>query len=119
MSHVVQILTQVRDPDAVAAACRRLGLPGPVHGTATLFESQATGLLVHLPDWQYPVVIDTASGEVKFDNYEGHWGEQQHFDRFLQMYAVEKARLAARARGHLVSETQLQDGSIRLQITEA
>jgi hypothetical protein len=46
MSHIVTIATEVRDPDAVAAACRRLGLPEPVHGTASLFESQATGLLV-------------------------------------------------------------------------
>ena len=44
MSHIVTIATEVRDPDAVAAACRRLGLPEPVHGTAALFEGQATGL---------------------------------------------------------------------------
>jgi hypothetical protein len=34
MSHIVTIATEVRDPDAVAAACRRLGLPEPVPGTA-------------------------------------------------------------------------------------
>ena len=34
MSHIVTIRTEVRDPAAVAAACRRLGLPEPVHGTA-------------------------------------------------------------------------------------
>ena len=38
MSHIVSIQTEVRDPAAVAAACRRLGLPEPVHGTARLFE---------------------------------------------------------------------------------
>jgi hypothetical protein len=68
MSHIVTIATEIRDPDAVAAACRRLGLPGPVHGTAALFEGQATGLLVKLPGWFYPVVCDTASGSVRFDN---------------------------------------------------
>ena len=59
MSHIVTIATEVRDPDAVAAACRRLGLPEPVQGTASLFEGQATGLLVRLPGWLYPVVCDT------------------------------------------------------------
>jgi hypothetical protein len=49
MSHIVTIATEVRDPDAVVAACRRLGLPEPVQGTASLFEGQATGLLVRLP----------------------------------------------------------------------
>ena len=55
MSHIVSIKTEVRDPLAVAAACRRLGLPEPVHGTAKLFEGEATGLLVRLPGWLYPV----------------------------------------------------------------
>jgi len=119
LSHIVAIETKVRDPRAVESACRRLGLAPPQHGTATLFSGQATGLLVRLPEWQYPVVINTDSGEMKFDNYGGAWGAQEHLDAFLQMYAVEKARIEARAKGHLVSETQLQDGSIRLQITEA
>ena len=61
MSHIVTIKTEVRDPQAVASACRRLGLPEPVHGTATLFSGEATGLLVKLPDWLYPVVLDTAT----------------------------------------------------------
>ena len=44
MSHIVTIKTEVRDPAAVAAACLRLGLPEPVHGTAKLFDGEATGL---------------------------------------------------------------------------
>ena len=116
MSHIVSIKTEVRDPQAVAAACRRLGLPGPVHGTATLFEGQATGLLVRLPDWLYPLVCDTATGALSYDNYSGNWGRQEHLDRFLQMYAVEKARLEARKRGHGVVEQALPDGSIKLTI---
>ena len=58
MSHIVTIQTKVHDPAAVAAACQRLQLPAPVQGTAQLFSGQATGLLVQLPGWQYPVVID-------------------------------------------------------------
>ena len=66
MSHIVTIKTKIRDPDALSAACRRLGLEAPVHGTATLFSSHATGLIVKFPDWHYPIVIDTASSEVLF-----------------------------------------------------
>jgi hypothetical protein len=91
MSHVVTIATEVRDPVAVAAACRRLGLDGPVHGTATLFEGQATGLLVQLPGWLYPVVCDTSTGTVRFDNYNQAWGKQEQLDRLLQSYAVENS----------------------------
>jgi hypothetical protein len=73
MSHIVTIRTEVRDPLAVAAACRRLGLPEPAQGTAQLFSGEATGLLVKLPGWLYPLVLDTASGQVRFDNYGGSW----------------------------------------------
>jgi hypothetical protein len=116
LSHIVSIKTEVRDAQAVAEACRRLGLPEPVTGTATLFSGEATGLLVRLPDWNYPVVFDPAAGQVQFDNYGGAWGDRKHLDRFMQVYAVEKARLEARKRGHNVVEQSLPDGSIKLTI---
>ncbi len=117
MSHIVRIQTEVRDPLAVAAACRRLGLPEAAHGTATLFSGRATGLLVRLPGWLYPAVADTATGQVRFDNYEGRWGDPRQLDRFMQAYSVEKATIEARKRGHSVAEQPLPDGSVRLTIT--
>jgi hypothetical protein len=116
VSHIVTIRTEVRDPDAVSAACRRLGLPGPENGTAQLFSGPATGLLVKLEGWLYPVVIDAATGGIKFDNYGGQWGRQEQLDRFLQLYAVEKAKIEARKKGHTVAEQSLPDGSIRVTI---
>jgi hypothetical protein len=118
MSHIVSIQVQVRDPAGVAAACQRLGLAAPVQGTARLFSGEAAGLLVQLPGWRYPAVIDTTTGEVRFDTYEGQWGDQAQLHRFLQAYAVERARQEARARGYAVSEQQLEDGSIRLELRE-
>jgi len=117
LSHIVTVKTEVRDVSAVFAACRRLGLPEPVHGTAKLFEGEATGLLVKLPGWLYPVVCNTATGELRYDNYNQAWGPQEHLDRFMQSYAVEKARLEARKKGYSVSEQPLADGSIKLSIT--
>ena len=119
MSHVVTLKCQVRDPIAIAAACHRLGLAAPVEGTAQLFSGEERGLLVQFPGWNYPAVIDVASGEIRSDTYEGKWGNQIHLDRFLQMYAVERTKIEARKKGHAVTETTLQDGSIRLQIATA
>jgi hypothetical protein len=96
LSHIVTIKTEVRDHAAVSAACRRLELPPPLHGTAQLFSGEATGLIVRLPDWTYPIVVDTTTGQVHYDNYNGAWGDQAQLDRFLQIYAVEKARIEAR-----------------------
>jgi hypothetical protein len=73
MSHIVTIATKVRDPAAITAACQRLGLAAPIQGTAELFSGEATGLLVQLPGWQYPVVIDVTTGELRYDNYAGQW----------------------------------------------
>ena len=119
MSHLVSIKTRVTDVLAITAACKRLGLTVPAQGTAKLYSGEATGLLLQLPGWQYPVVIDTLSGTCVYDNYEGRWGDQAQLNRFLQVYAVEKAKQEARQQNLLVTEQDLEDGSIRLQITEA
>lgn len=117
MSHIVSIKTQVRDPVAIEAACRRLQLPAPTHGTAQLFTSEASGVIVRLPRWNYPVVCDTATGDLRYDNYNGRWGEQSQLDQFLQAYAVEKTKIEARRKGHSVTEQSLADGSIKLTVS--
>ena len=119
MSHVVTIQTKVRDAAAIAAACRRLGLAEPVQGKAQMYAGQtAEGLLVQLPGWKYPIAIDTQNGDVKHDNFGGYWGETRRLENFLQAYAVELAKQEARRKGCAVTETQLQDGSIKVQIQE-
>ena len=116
MSHVVTLRTEVRDVAALQAACKRLRLAAPVRGTAKLFSTEETGIIVQLPDWQYPVVCDTGTGEVRFDNFQGRWGDQKELDRFVQAYAVERTKIEARKKGHSVVEQQLSDGSIKLTI---
>ena len=116
MSHVVQIQTEIRDPAAIRAACGRLSLPEPVFGETKLFSSSAVGWAVRLPEWEYPVVCDVATAKIAFDNYGGSWGDPKHLDKFQQIYAVEKARIEARLKGHSVTEQSLADGSIKLTI---
>ena len=116
MSHIVEIKTEVRDEQAVKAACSRLSLAPPERRAARLFSTTVSGLCVELPGWQYPVVCNTESGQVSYDNYGGHWGEQSRLNSFLQAYAVEKAKIEARKKGHICSETHLQDGSIRVTV---
>ncbi len=116
MSHIVEIKTEIRDEAAVKAACTRLQLPTPESKTVRLFSATATGLCVQLPGWSYPVVANLATGQLQYDNYNGHWGEQAQLNSFLQGYAVEKAKIEARKKGHSVSETRLQDGSIRVTV---
>ena len=116
MSHLVSIKTEVRDAAAVRAACQRLKLPQPIQGKTQLFSGEAEGLAVQLPDWVYPVVCQTESGDLKYDNFGGRWGEQRELDRFLQAYAVERAKIEARKKGYCCTEQALGDGSIKLTI---
>ena len=116
MSHVVSIQTQVRDAAAVSAACQRLGLPPPEVRTVKLFSDTKTGFAVQLPNWHYPIVCDLAAGQLFYDNYNGAWGDRAHLDAFLQIYAVEKARIEARKKGYTVSEQSLPSGEIKLTI---
>jgi hypothetical protein len=111
LSHIVSLSTKIRDSVAVTAACQKLGLPQPIQGTAKLFSGEASGLLVQFPGWQYPAVIDTNTGTIQYDNFNGLWGEQPQLDKFLQSYAVEKTKLEARKKGMQISEQTLQDAA--------
>jgi hypothetical protein len=116
LSHIVKIATQLKDAEAVRAACRRLGLEEPTQGKFRVFTTDVTGLAVKLPGWTFPVVCQPDTGQVQYDNYGGSWGQPAELDKFLQAYATEKAKLEARKKGYSVSEQQLKDGSIKLSI---
>jgi hypothetical protein len=116
MSHIVTIHTQVRDPVAIELACHRLQLPPPVQGEARLFSSTAVGWQVQLPEWRYPVVCATDTGQLHYDDFNGRWGDPVQLNRFLQRYAVEKALLTARLQGYAAWERALADGSIQVSI---
>ncbi len=117
MSHVVTIETKIRDIEALIAASQRMKLPPPRLEEVQLFSSQATGHAVRLRDWRYPVVCNTQTGQIAYDNYQGRWGRQEELDRLLQSYAVEKTKIEARKQGHSVQEQALQDGSVKLTLT--
>ena len=116
MSHIVRIQTEVRDATAVFAACRRRQLAEPIAGKHRLYSSEVEGLAVSLRDWSYPAVCKVETGEVLYDNFGGRWGAQRELDQFMQAYAVEKARIEARKRGHTITEQSLADGSIKLTV---
>ena len=116
MSHIVQITTEVRDEAAVQSACDRLHLPAPRRGTFELYSSTESGLGIELPRWKYPVIAHLKTGQLCYDNYGGRWGDQEFLDRFLQSYAVEKAKIEARKKGHSVVEKRLESGAIKLTV---
>jgi hypothetical protein len=61
MSHIVQIETKMYDPQVISTACHRLGLKGPVEGTAQLFSGSVTGLLAWIPTDGFRLNVRTRS----------------------------------------------------------
>jgi hypothetical protein len=118
MSHLVTITTQVREPQAIAAACQRLQLPGPRHGQFEIYRQTVTGHAVQLRAWRYPLVCDVTSGQLHYDNFSGCWGEPARLDEFLQAYAVEYATTLARRQGFSVVEQPLPSGAIQLTVQQ-
>ena len=116
MSHIITIQVEVKDFDSIRAACRRLKLKEPVHGKAVVFNAEVEGVIVHLPRWNYPIVCLLNTGEVKYDNFGGEWGDQKYLDKFVQTYSIEKATLEARRKGYSVVEQPLADGSVKLTV---
>lgn len=115
MSHIATVQTEIKSLAALKAACKRLKLPEPKHGTHQLYGDQtATGYGVQLPGWRYPAVFDLKTRKVRYDNFAGCWGAEKELDRLKQAYAVCAARQQAERQGFRIQEQQKADGSIQL-----
>jgi hypothetical protein len=119
MSHTVQVKNiQCKNEAALETACDALGLELSSRAKHQLFGgNKAEGRAVRLPGWNYPVIINTETGEASYDNYGGSWGKQEELDRLIQRYSVEAAKMEALAHGYSVDgEEALADGSIKLSL---
>jgi hypothetical protein len=118
MSHTVTVKTDVRSKQAIAAACHRLGLAAPVDGKHTLFQrnEKINGTAVQFPNWQYPVIFNTETGEVAYDNFNGNWGNIAEYDKFMQSYAICRTMQEASLQGYMATEETLADGSVKITV---
>lgn len=118
MSHTLEVKTKFIDPAAIAATCAEMGLPAPTaRGNVKLYaETVKDAIAVNLPGWSFPLAIQ-ADGSTKFDNYNGTWGDQRQLDRFSQLYAANKATLAARKMGLRAVRQTLPNGRLKIVVS--
>lgn len=113
MSHLVTIQTEIRNTRAAQLAAARAG--GTIHNLATgdqTFNIALPGAYGHLS-------ADTRTGKMSLDSDNLHNPRTKAaVDRFLDYYAAELIKLTAAAEGQTVLETELPDGSIRLEVLE-
>ena len=114
MSHTMNIKTELRDMDVLQATCSRLGLTCSM-GTHRLYAGPEVGMGIQFKNWQYPIVVDPQTGEVRYDTYNGRWGNEKDLHNLEAYYSIEKAKLEASRQGYTVEEIDT-DGQIELTI---
>jgi hypothetical protein len=115
VSHTATVEIHFRDPEALADACRELGFPLE-HGSVTFYDQQiASGEVIRLPGWHYPIVVETPE-TVRMDNFDGRWGDIAHFRRLKQTYAVHASIRAVQRTGRRVLQRIEQSGHVQLVV---
>ena len=122
MSHFTSINTQIKDIEALRSACTELGL-------SVLQKTNARGYGNNVLKGDYVIRLkgpyDIALNKQKEGSYgitsdlwAGHVEQEvgKNYGRLLQLYAVHKATREARKKGHFVTRSAKQDGSIKLVI---
>ncbi len=122
MSHFTTIKTQIKDIEALKAACAEMGLSVLQNTEARgYYENKIKGEFVIQLKGPYDIAINKqpdGSYGLTADLWNGHVEQEvgKNYGKLLQLYAVHKAMKEARKKGHLVSRSQKQDGSIKLVI---
>ena len=122
MSHFTSIQTQIKDLDALADACKELGVElvqGVVaRGYAT---NTRTGDAVIRLKGPYDVALNRqadGSYSLTTDWWGGHVEKEvgANFAKLIQLYGVHKATREAKKKGYLASRKTLPNGAIKLTI---
>jgi hypothetical protein len=120
VSHFTTINTQVKDIEALRAACKEIGLELVQNATARWFASQTLkGDYVIKLRGPYDVALNRqqdGSYGLTTDWWNGHVEKElgKNFGKLLQLYGVHKATMEARKKGLGVLRRQKTDGSIKL-----
>ena len=113
----------MKNLETLKAACAALGLPFTAgQQTVQLYSNKVAGdMSVKLPGWFYPVVVNSRTGEVSFDNFDGAWGDMNEFNKLSQEYSLQTAEAEAEEftlQGWTVERQKQDNGDILLVIQQ-
>lgn len=86
MSHIVKCKTELKDLQTVIDVAKDLGAEIIGNGKHRVYSTDVEGFAVKLPGWNFPIVINQESGEISYDNYNGHWGDIKKLETFKERY---------------------------------
>ena len=122
MSHFTSIQTQIKDLDALADACKELGVElvrgGVARGYAT---NTRTGDAVIKLKGPYDIALnrqEDGTYGLTTDWWSGHVEKEVgiNYAKLIQLYGVHKAMREAKKKGYLTSRKTLPNGAIKLTI---
>ena len=121
MSHFVTITTQIKDIDALRAACAEMGFELLPNATARGIGTQQQGDYVIRLKGPCDIALRRQTDgpfQLSTDWWDGHAEKEvgKNYGRLLQLYAVHKAAREARKRGLRVQRTALNNGAIKLTL---
>lgn len=122
MSHFATIQTQIRDTEALRAACAELGVELLRNTNARGYgsNSQKGDFVIRLTG-PYDIALNRQQDGtygLTCDWWDGHVEKEvgANYGRLLQLYGVHKARIEAQKKGYTVRRQTLGDGAIKLVI---
>lgn len=123
MSHQVTVKTEFTDKGALGDAVREMGGDVLGEGAVRQYQSNAVGFGFTLPGWRFPLCLEE-SGNLKFDDYNGSWGNRADVDRLKERYTIFLAERAATEMGWMTTREENGDltvfvGDASLTITPA
>ena len=122
MSHFTDIDIEIRDRDALTAACAELGLSVAENTTARGYgENLRRGEIVIRLNGPYDIAVNRAADgrwTLTADLWQGHVEREvgPQFGRLRQLYGVHRTLREARRLGLSARRSVLQDGTIRLAL---
>jgi hypothetical protein len=119
LSHTASVLVEFKDVKVLEETCK--AMKGVVINTAKgqkvkLYSETVTcDLSIKLPGWNYPIAIK--EGKAYFDNYQGHWGKMEEFEKVMQQYAKNVVLKKVKSLGYYgIKETVDAEGNINLEM---
>ena len=120
MSHFTEIKTQIKDTEALRAACQEIGLTLLQNADARgYYENKTKGEYVIRLKGPYDIAVNKqADGTfgLNADLWNGHVEKEvgPGYGKLLQLYGVHKASIEARKKGLSVLRRHQPNGSIKL-----
>ena len=125
MSHFTTIKTQIKDIQALQAACQEMSLSLLANARARGYANETrNGDFVIKLNGPYDIAVNKqpdGTYGLTTDWWQGHVENQvgPNFGRLLQLYGVHKAMIEARKQGCSVLRQPQRNGSIKLVLLQA